>query len=376
MITLVCGVPGAGKSLYAVDLILDELRFGNRDIITNLAIFKDSVAQYLHDKFGDSFNTRDRLIVVQDLQRFWELRKRETLFVLDECQIFFSARNWANSPPELLAYLSQHRKLGDDVIAISQHYQLIEKQFRQLVQESIFLKNLSYIKFFGVKMPKRIVGNKYYGIPATAMEKPLEVFTKSIDVKGICQLYDTGAGVGVKGNADKKRCKKGLPWYMAPILFMIVLVGVYFAIGQFSKFAIKKSIKFSQPAKLENRKSEQILENSEKESLKNATKTSLNDMAGMITPAKIEKSNEVLYTGFYALPGKSGRLISSDGHIYEVLAVSEIGIDTFSYLLVDGKQVTVNWQEQSKKVKDSNYGNNEQYKRKSSANRPGFGYWN
>lgn len=343
MITLICGVPGAGKSLFAVDLVIDELRLGNRDIITNLALYKDLIAEYLHNKYGDSSNTRERLIVVSDLQRFWELRKRETLFVLDECQIFFGARNWANSPPELLAYLSQHRKLGDDVIAITQHYQLIEKQFRQLVQESIFLKNLSYIKFFGVRMPKRIVGNKYYGIPATTMEKPLEVFTKSIDVEGICRLYDTGAGVGVKGAADKQRKQKGLPWFAAPVIFVVLLVLVYFGIGWFSRIAIKKTVKFPQPELKHSETQTNLFPEHQDFSHFNVKDLDLKS-------SDDENETNEIYTGFYVIPGSCGVLIS-DKRRYDVFSVRKIDRDIFEYVLPGGKTILVNWQEQNKKNK-------------------------
>ena len=73
------------------------------------------------------------------------------LVVLDEVQLIFNSRNWQSkgrsgmndSRMDWLAFLSQHRKYGIRVILIAQSAQMIDNQFRMLVEYEINHRKVS-----------------------------------------------------------------------------------------------------------------------------------------------------------------------------------------------------------------------------------------
>lgn len=125
MITLVTGVPGAGKTLYAVSRILDNLKSDNpRPIFSNingldydaLKCFPLSEAQ------------------IFDLSQFTGM---SAVVIIDECQRFYPPRPSGSKVPEYISYFNVHRHDGIDVILITQGPKLIDKQLRDVVGEHI-----------------------------------------------------------------------------------------------------------------------------------------------------------------------------------------------------------------------------------------------
>lgn len=125
MITLVTGVPGAGKTLYAVSKIVDNLKSDlPRPIFTNvdgldydrLKCFPLSEAQ------------------IYDLKQFSGM---SAIVIIDECQRFYPPRPSGSKVPEYISYFNVHRHDGLDVILISQGPKLIDKQLRDVVGEHI-----------------------------------------------------------------------------------------------------------------------------------------------------------------------------------------------------------------------------------------------
>lgn len=138
------------------------------------------------------------------------------LFALDEVHIAFNSRAWATTGAEVLYYLSQHRKLGDDVLAITQAVGNVDKQFRSVAQDFTYLRNFAKETFGHFRLPSRFVRKTYSQPPVGTGEKtePMEIGTFTLDVKGLARCYDTARGVGIHGRAgaDKKERKKGIHW--------------------------------------------------------------------------------------------------------------------------------------------------------------------
>jgi len=279
-IHFISGKPGGGKTLYSVRLILDELLFTNRTIVTNVPLKLAALNQYLQENHPKAFTRRftdtgrhitDDIILLteDDLPRFFTFRGSVRLqsitnaqwksgvrpdysvvndpgifFVLDEVHIAFNSRAWAETGAEVLYYLSQHRKLGDDVVCITQSIGNVDKQFRSVAQDFTYIKNLSKQQAGIFRMPAIFTRNTF-SQPATDTSKPQESGTFTLDVSGIASLYDTAAGVGIHGRAgaDTKSRKKGLSWIIALIGIPIVVIGII----KFGPRAIVKGISADKP---------------------------------------------------------------------------------------------------------------------------------
>lgn len=259
MINFVIGRPGGGKSMFAVTLIVEELRNGRRNIATNVALDIPSMAEKLHERYGETFDMlrRIRILTPDECLDFWNHpqkgidctgrvivaegkgRKIEapdfsvrngdpgTLFVIDEFHTFFNARQWQQTGEDALYYASQHRKLGDDVIPISQAHTNVDKQFRVIAQDYTSVRNLSVERWGIFAMPDRMLVQRYLTCPTGVNDKPMETSIVKIDTKFIGKMYFTAAGVGLIGTlADTGRKKKGVPWWSVILLAILFVAAV------------------------------------------------------------------------------------------------------------------------------------------------------
>jgi len=256
----ISGKPGGGKTLYAMRLIRDEIKLTKRKIITNIRIHFDSLNEYLSREGVDpGCHICDRITIIEEeqMREFYRYRggglvltlrehqaydgkKMETkvadfseaaggvLYVLDEVHIAFNSRQWASTGQGVIYYLSQHRKLGDDVILITQSVQNVDKQMRSFAQDFTYVRNLKKEKAGFFKLPGVFMRRTYLE-PATATTKACDTKTFTLDVSGIANCYDTAAGVGIIGRsgADTKEKIKGLPWYVFLIIIGAVIWGLF-----------------------------------------------------------------------------------------------------------------------------------------------------
>lgn len=163
-IHVVLGKPGSGKSLYGTSRGILEFKEGTRNIVTNLPLRPDRLNEYLQGKYPTvdcRMVQRLRLLTDDEIPFFWKFRSPEdvappelyqlpqeqddkrreammrslnawsktptasdqgkgVMYILDEAHIAFNARKWAQLGDAALFYLSQHRKLGDQVWVITQ----------------------------------------------------------------------------------------------------------------------------------------------------------------------------------------------------------------------------------------------------------------
>jgi len=171
MIRLFIGTPGAGKSYAALKDAVEELAYGSRLIVTNLPLLFGELNAYMSSVYPgwkEDINQRARLITEEETKQFYRYRtiigdlgrvSREdslagrhlpygehrgngVLYIIDEAHIPFDSREWADTGPELTYYNSQHRKLGDDVICITQSIGNVDKPFRSVAQDFTYLRHL------------------------------------------------------------------------------------------------------------------------------------------------------------------------------------------------------------------------------------------
>jgi len=253
----ICGKPGGGKSLYGMKLILEELRFGNRRIVTNLSLNLPRLNEYLQKTYPrEDIDLRARVTKLDDEQckKFWLFRNYTgsvddlpwnlpgigAFIVLDELHLFFNAREWMHTGTDCLHYLSQHRKLGDDVICITQHVGNVDKQFRSVAQDFTLVVNGFKQKlglFRGLPMFHRYT---YPVEPNGTRMDPDDAGHFRLDAAGIASCYDTAAGIGVHGRgADKAERKKGLHPLWFPVMAIAAIVAIVFGIKGCNKVVQK-----------------------------------------------------------------------------------------------------------------------------------------
>ena len=115
MLTIITGVPGSGKSLYALSLVTEgkpphikpNVRFINFDI---------------HDK--------SLLINIEDLRK----QPPGTVIVVDEAQKYFGPKPPTSPLPDYQD-LAEHRHDGIDVILITQHPSQLDARYRRLCSD-------------------------------------------------------------------------------------------------------------------------------------------------------------------------------------------------------------------------------------------------
>lgn len=282
-IHFISGKPGGGKSLYGVRLILDELLRGNRVIVTNVPLNLGRINEYLDERSSASHfglkrfisGQRDKLVTSGELNNLsrdtqhiservllitedelpqfftfrgagvrlksvsnseWKAGERPdfskvldggVFYVLDEVHIAFNSRAWADTGAEVLYYLSQHRKLGDDVVCITQSVGNVDKQFRSVAQDFTYIKNLSKQRAGLFRLPA-VFARSTYAKPATDKDKPDESGTFTLDMSGVASCYDTAKGVGIHGRsgADINARKTGFHWAWCVVGFPLLLWAV------------------------------------------------------------------------------------------------------------------------------------------------------
>lgn len=264
-IHFIAGRPGAGKGLYSLDQIVRELRFTNRKIVTNFALLPDILGEYLNEKYKCSFDLLHRLQLLDDeaIRAFYTWRgadvalavandkqgRPETFdisgaqasggvfYLLDEVHLAFGARDWQTMGKAVMYYASQHRKLGDDVLLVTQAPKNVDSQFRSLAQDYTVLRNHSLEKVGIFKQPSIFSKSVYLNLP-TGNEQAMEHTVFRLDKK-LAACYDTSKGVGIqrRGEADiGKDRRKGISW----IWLVVAVVLGCFALWQIPRFAFGK----------------------------------------------------------------------------------------------------------------------------------------
>lgn len=152
MVVLYSGTPGSGKSLRAAYKIIDWLKRGRR-VIANFPIdmgyFKKrkNLGEFI---YRDNGNLTVSFLKDFSRQNHKNFREHQTLLIIDECAAMFNSRSWdQRGRMEWIYFFQQHRKLGYDVILISQHDRLLDRQIRAFIETEYKHRAISNYKFWG-----------------------------------------------------------------------------------------------------------------------------------------------------------------------------------------------------------------------------------
>lgn len=117
MIVLITGVPGAGKTLYALNWVKAKAEKEGRTVYySGIADLNTAVLPWTECKPEE-----------------WHKLPAGALVVVDECQRVFRPRMHGSAVPEFVEKLETHRHLGIDLVFITQHPMLVDTNVRRLV---------------------------------------------------------------------------------------------------------------------------------------------------------------------------------------------------------------------------------------------------
>lgn len=148
VIYLYSGTPGSGKSLHVARDILFKLNNKKQSVIANF----DINLSLLNKKSGNFYFVDNSSLTVQFLVDFAKKnhvlgKESQTLLVLDECQVLFNPREFSRSDRLCWNnFFSQHRKLGYNVILVTQNDRLIDRQIRCLIEYEVKHRKVNNFK--------------------------------------------------------------------------------------------------------------------------------------------------------------------------------------------------------------------------------------
>src|SRR5450830_508498 len=127
MINLITGLPGNGKTLYALSFVKQWAEKDNRPVF--YAGIKDLKLPWTEI----------------DPTKWFEC-PANSIIVIDECQTVFRPRSVGKEPPDYVAKLETHRHQGLDIVIFTQHPLLADSSIRRLVG-----KHIHVVRSFGTE---------------------------------------------------------------------------------------------------------------------------------------------------------------------------------------------------------------------------------
>lgn len=157
MIVVFTGLPGAGKSLKLADTVISILyrnrKYWKKQVDAYHKMCEDAENPDEIPKPKPRFvysNLKMSLEVEQEFHgfiKYWtDLREltplRDVDVVIDEVATYFDARLWETLSLEMRRWLAQHRKFGIEIYGTSQDFAQVDKAFRRLTSNLLYLKKL------------------------------------------------------------------------------------------------------------------------------------------------------------------------------------------------------------------------------------------
>lgn len=125
MITLLTGTPGAGKTLYMIKRLVEELIPTGRQIYCNID--------------GLNIDAPNLHVVGKDEPLNWQARDDGAIFVFDEVQEQYPPRNSQSRVPPYVSGYETHRHRGFDFWFVTQGPRLIDRHLHDLISRHIHL---------------------------------------------------------------------------------------------------------------------------------------------------------------------------------------------------------------------------------------------
>lgn len=151
--------------------------------------------------------------------------KRGVDYFIDEAHDIFPSREWALGGRGVLYYTSKHRHLHDEIYLITQQIDQMEKQLRNLISETVVVRNQLRRNIGPVKMRPCFTTRFYYG-QVTPNAKPFMTPKMFLDLEGAAKCYRTAGALGVHDSPETIKNKGWLPWWVLPVGGVCIVAAV------------------------------------------------------------------------------------------------------------------------------------------------------
>lgn len=158
MISAICGLPGAGKNVYATYLAKKHFK-KNNSVISRLIRMVKKEEIYVNNvyttypillKKRKDGNIYTNTVSLYDLNNKYSFQKH-SLIIIDEVQAFFDSEEHKDFPEEIAVFNQFHRHFDiDDIYYISQHPSRIVKRLRVLSSKFDKIRKFIIIPFVNI----------------------------------------------------------------------------------------------------------------------------------------------------------------------------------------------------------------------------------
>lgn len=148
MVILYTGTPGSGKSYHATDVVHRRTKRG----INVIANFSVKLPEPQADRFyylPTSAITVDYLIEFSKVKHE-KNKESQTVLFIDEASVLFNSRDFGRGDRmKWITFFAQHRKLGYDIILITQMDRSLDRQIRGVIEYQYIHRKLKNFGFKG-----------------------------------------------------------------------------------------------------------------------------------------------------------------------------------------------------------------------------------
>ena len=234
--------PGGGKTLYGVTVIVDEYLRTDRLIITNVAIHRDAFFAYCAAKGKPADHSRLILFTEGDdikLREYWVYAIRPALIVIDEGAVVLPSRSTGDDwdTKSFVQHVTQHRKLGHDIVVIVTHLELLHSVVLKNCQFVTTVRNLGYGVMLGAGWQGRFTAKKTLG--GSGKGVVVHPWSFTLDKQGIASLYQTNAGVGFVGAGESSAKKKLKDIRAVVLVYMVGAMGLMLLLNQGGEWVVR-----------------------------------------------------------------------------------------------------------------------------------------
>lgn len=148
MIEAITGMPGSGKTLYMMDIMIKERK---QNIFEKLLGVDNEVIQITNFPVNEELLPNTIVIGNDEIKKLysWILEKKYfgASIYLDEASILFPAMDYKNIPKDVIIALRQHRHAGYNMYWTAQDTDDVAKGLRTITQFSTEMDGYSLLRF-------------------------------------------------------------------------------------------------------------------------------------------------------------------------------------------------------------------------------------